>query len=105
MKTVTNTTKTETNQGNFPSADLINFRFDQNDIAIAKLDQKLDMMIDQIVTPREMAEAKADAAIIHQNIYTRLNKLEGWNDKIVWLIISAVIITVLASIGVKAFIK
>lgn len=105
MKTVTNTTKTETNTNSFPSADLINFRFDQNDKAIAKLDHKLDTLFEQIVTPKDMAEAKADAAVIHSNIYTRLNKLEGWNDKIVWLLISGVIIAVLAEIGIKAFIK
>lgn len=100
MKTVTNTTKTETSQANFPSADLINFRFDQNDKAMVKLDQKLDSIFCQIVTPKEMADAKAEALIIHIGITSRLNKLEGWNEWAVRIVFGSIFLSVLALIGV-----
>jgi len=104
MKSTKQTTISEETNSitqNFPSADLINFRFDQNDKAVAKLDHKLDTLFEQIVTPKEMAEHKTDDALIHLDIYRRLDKIEGWGSKVTWLVLSCVIITILATIGFK----
>jgi len=106
MKSTKQTTineETTNSVQNFPSADLINFRFDQNDKAVAKLDHKLDTLFAQIVTPRDMAEHTAADVLIHQELSNRINKLESWNGKVTWLVLSCVIIAVLASIGFKTF--
>ena len=103
MKTITNTTKTETSQGSYPSADLINFRFDQNDEAMARLDSKLDNLLNQSVTPKDLADAKAECAVEHKGLAVRLAKLEKLSDRIIWLVLSTVIMAVLVSVGIKDF--
>lgn len=106
MKSTKQTTIQEEVSSNngFPSADLINFRFDQNDKILAALDAKVDRFLTQVVTSKELADAKVESVAQHLTLSNRIDKLESWNDWAMRLVLGAVILAVLATIGIKTFI-
>lgn len=60
-----------------PSADLINYRFDQNDLQFEKLNKKLDDMTTNFVTQAYVAKLKADADEKHQNLQKQLDDIRS----------------------------
>lgn len=59
----------------FPSADLIKYRFDTIDKNLGKLDSKLEFMSGNIVTPKDMADAKVESAAQHLELQKQIDSI------------------------------
>lgn len=74
-KTTTTQEEVSSSGSGFPSADLIKYRFDTIDKTLAKLDTKLETMNGQIVTPKDMADAKIEAVAQHLELQKQIDAI------------------------------
>lgn len=59
-----------------PSADLINYRFDQNDRQFEKLNKKLDDMTTNFVTQAYITELKSESDAKHKDFQKQIDDIK-----------------------------
>lgn len=88
--TKTTTTQEEVSGNSFPSADLIKYRFDTIDKTLSKLDAKLEHMNGNIVTPKDMADAKLEAVAQHLELQKQVDAIRASAKWWVGVILTAI---------------
>lgn len=64
----------------------------------ARLEAKLDVMNNNLVTVGQLDAAKEEAKTVHREINKKIAKLEEWNTWAVRIVLGAVIIAVVSSV-------